>query len=112
MNSLFRLCVCKPVKLGAVKAVRIPSSSFHAGRYALGLEEFLEVKTANDTSTNGRAWTPSDLRKKVKRVLQNHLFVNFILIFNFPSPFFVYICRALMTSINFGTFFTRKETCY
>jgi hypothetical protein len=65
MNTLVKLCLFKAPSFGVAKT-RIPSSSFHAGRYALGLEEFIEVRTANDTSTNGRAWTPADLRKKVR----------------------------------------------
>lgn len=69
MNTIIRRCINQAPAFGATNLwstiVKIPSSSFHAGRYALGLEEFLEVRTANETSTNGRAWTPSDLRKKV-----------------------------------------------
>lgn len=67
MNRIIRCCITRNPAYPALGAVNssIMARRFHAGNYVLGLEEFLEVKTANDTSTNGRAWTPSDLRKKV-----------------------------------------------
>ena len=43
----------------------IQTCNFHQSKCLFGLEEFVEVKKANETNTNGRAWTPADLRKKV-----------------------------------------------
>lgn len=43
---------------------------FHSTKISLGLEEFIEIKkSASDSVTNGRAWTPADLRKKVSDML-------------------------------------------
>lgn len=41
-----------------------PTRLFHSCRPVLGLEEFIEIKKPNEQITNGRSWTPSDLRKK------------------------------------------------
>ena len=61
----------QPIRLvlGAINykspSTYVHSCHFHQSRFLLGLEEFIEVKKANETNTNGRAWTPADLRKKV-----------------------------------------------
>lgn len=38
---------------------------FHSNKILLGLEEFIEIKKANEVNVHGRSWTPVDLRKKV-----------------------------------------------
>ena len=39
--------------------------AFHVGRSVRGLDEFFDVKKPNETVTTGRAWTVSDVRRKV-----------------------------------------------
>ena len=56
--SFKRLCLTYPKNI-------LVCNQFHSAKYVLGLEEFIEIKKANELQTHGRSWTPSDLRRKV-----------------------------------------------
>ena len=52
-------------KLPTTSVVNINVCQFHNSKCVQGIEDFIEIKKANEAFTSGRAWTPSDLRKKV-----------------------------------------------
>ena len=73
LRSICKTVATVPLRTTAIKfAIPFASNNrqYHATKISLGLEEFIEIKkSTNDNVTNGRAWTPADLRKKVSVIL-------------------------------------------
>lgn len=61
MMSLFRRSVSVSVRTDTVKY-------FHATRITQGFEEFYDSKLPGDSMVTGRAWTLTDVRRKVSRI--------------------------------------------